>query len=395
VSRLEPVSGWTRLRAVLGGDFTPLHIAEIEFTSLVLPDGRRVELHTAETVGLNSLVPLKPPKPAPTPQTGNGGILGTGKQKVKEQIDARVEQIKGIPDMVRGTGTKELLYDYALSRLPYHPQYIHNRTRFDAELSASLSFGTAKLAPDALGLLGSQPAEGAVAHARLVTSVDSLHSRAGENVEAVLEQPLFSADHKLLLPEGTIVRGSVGMAKKAGWFHHAGRLRFAFQSIELTPDVVRLESTARQAPSAASTTQRLPEFQLRTQAVLHGAEGATAPVKVDSEGGVQAKESKTRFIGTAAAILIARSAADNDEGRHHVEANGPDSNISGRTLGGGLGFGLLGSVAAQASNNVGAALGYYGMAWSVFSTVVARGPEVEFKRNSAIDVGFNPRTAAK
>src|SRR5580704_12817860 len=49
VSRLQPVPRWQRLRAVFGGDFTPLHIAEIEYTSLVMPDGRRMELNTAES----------------------------------------------------------------------------------------------------------------------------------------------------------------------------------------------------------------------------------------------------------------------------------------------------------------------------------------------------------
>src|SRR4051812_39935608 len=37
VSRLQPVSKWERTRVVLGGDFTPLRVAQIEFTSLVLP----------------------------------------------------------------------------------------------------------------------------------------------------------------------------------------------------------------------------------------------------------------------------------------------------------------------------------------------------------------------
>ena len=56
-----------------------------------------------------------------------------------------------------------------------------------------------------------------------------------------------------------------------------------------------------------------------------------------------------------------------------------------------MGFGLLGSISAQSSRNVGAALGYYGMAWAVYSTVVARGAEVQFNKNAVIDVGFNQR----
>jgi hypothetical protein len=57
-----------------------------------------------------------------------------------------------------------------------------------------------------------------------------------------------------------------------------------------------------------------------------------------------------------------------------------------------MGFGLLGAIAAQSSRTVGAAFGYYGLAWSVYSTVVKRGAEVQFGKNAVIDIGFNQRT---
>ncbi len=56
-----------------------------------------------------------------------------------------------------------------------------------------------------------------------------------------------------------------------------------------------------------------------------------------------------------------------------------------------MGFGLLGSIATQTSTDVSRGLGYYGLAWSVFSTVIAHGSEVHFDRNSALDVGFDAR----
>lgn len=59
-----------------------------------------------------------------------------------------------------------------------------------------------------------------------------------------------------------------------------------------------------------------------------------------------------------------------------------------------MGFGLLGAIAAQSSRNVGAAFGYYGLAWSVYSTVVKRGAEVQFGKNAVIDIGFNQRPPA-
>ena len=390
VSRVQPVPRWQRLRAVFGGDFTPLHIAEIEFTFLVMPDGRRMELNTVESPGLNTLVPVKPPKlKAPSPQVQNSGILGTTKQAAKDQIDAQIARIKGIPDLVRGTNKKEWLYDYAMSRLPYHPQSVRNRTRFDAVLKSPLDFGSETVSWNALAILGSQPDPGSIVHARLLTKVDSRNSKPGDGIEAALEQPLFSADHRLILPEGTLVEGSVAVARKANWFHRTGRLRLTFQSVVLTPQTAELRNAA---VNTAETTER--KLQFRTQATVSAAEGGNGPVKVDSEGTVQAQESKTRFIGTAVALLITHRAADNDTGKAGVNGNN-NPNVSGRTLGGGLGFGLLGSIAAQSSKNVGMALGYYGMAWTVFSTIIERGADVQFDRNAVIDIGFNDRSRPK
>jgi hypothetical protein len=399
VSRMQPVAKWERTRAVLGGDFTPLHVAQVEFTSLVLPDGRELQLHTIPSEGLGSFVPLRPPKQRNPNVQSAGGVVGTTKQKIKDQANAQIDRIESIPDIVRGTNKKEWLSDYLMSRLPYHPQYVRSRTRFDAELAAPLDFGPEDVTQDSLGLLGSQPAAGSVVHARLLTPLDSGSSTSGQKVEAVLDQPLFSADHKLILPEGTHLDGSVVLAKRAGWFHRAGRLRFSFQNLEL-PEVARLLVPPRTFAPLAPAVPEEKRLQLRTQGTLSAAEGRKAPLKVDSEGGVRATESKTRFLGTALALLAARAAGDNDPVRAPSSGGtrgaiiGQSPNVGGRTLGGGLGFGLLGTIAAQSSRNVGAALGYYGLAWSVYSTVVARGPEVQFNKNAVVDIGFNRRSPA-
>jgi hypothetical protein len=399
VSRLESVPKWQRVRAILGGDFTPLHVAQVEFTSLVLPDGREMQLHTVSSAGLNSLLPLRPPKQRNPSAQSASGLVGTAKQNLKDQTDAQIDRIRSLPDLVRGTDKKEWLSDYLMSRLPYHPQYVRSRTRFDAELATPLNFGSEAVTPGSMALLGSQPAAGSVVHARLLTALDSASSTQGQKVEAVLEQPLFSADHKLILPEGTHVDGSVVVAKRAGWFHHAGRLRFNFQNLELPEVAGLLASPQTSASSQAPQVQEEKKLQIRTQGTLAAAEGDQGPLKVDHEGGVQATESKTRFIGTAVALLVARAAGDNDPIRAPSSDGvrgaiiGQKSNVGGRTLGGGLGFGLLGTLAAQSSRTVGAALGYYGLAWSVFSTVVARGPEVHFDKNAVVDIGLNSRAS--
>ncbi len=401
VRSLQSVSKWERARAILGGDFTPLHVAQIEFTSLVRPDGREVQVQTVSSAGLNSLFPLRPPKQRnPNNTQPASGVLGSAKQNVKDQTNAQIDRIKGIPDLVRDTNKKEWLSDYLMSRLPYHPQYVRSRTRFDAELAAPLNFGSEPVAPGSLALLGTQPASGSVVHARLLTPLDSGISPQGQKVGAVLDEPLFSVDHKLILPEGTRVDGSVVFVKRAGWFHHTGRLRFNFQNLEL-PEVAGLlmpppAAALSQGPLAEEKEKRL---EVRTLGTLSAAEGDKAPLKVDSEGGVQATESKTRFLGTAVALLVARAAGDNDPlrapsiGGSKGAVIGQQANVGGRTLGGGLGFGLLGTIAAQSSRNVGAALGYYGLAWSVFSTVVARGPEVHFDKNAVVNIGLNSRAS--
>ena len=403
VSRLEPVSKFQRTKAVLGGDFTPLHRAEVEFTSLKLPDGREIAIETQENIGLNSIFsPKARVKKKPNPQN-NPGLVATAKQNIQDQINTQIDRVKSIPDLVRSPNKMEMLSDYLMAKLPYHPQYVRNGTRFDAELKTPLDFGSETVTRSSMLLLGTQPTAESLVHARLVTPLDSSLSKQGQQVDAVLSEPLFSTDHKLILPEGTRLTGSVVMSQKARWFHRSGRLRFNFQDVDLPAEVAQLkfpepEQASAAPPETQVATQKVLRF--RSQAILKAAESDQAPVKVDSEGGVKTTESKARFIQTAIAVLIASKSGDTDAGHLHgggigsVGGAGQNSNVSGRTLGGGLGFGLLGTALSQSSKYVGMAFGYYGLGWSVFSTVIARGQEVQFDKNAVIDIGFNPRTAA-
>jgi hypothetical protein len=395
VGRVIPVSKAERVRAILNGDFTPLHVARVDFTTLVMPDGRALPIQTAEEVGLDTIMPSRPVKQKANTQQ-NAGVLGAGKQQVKDAVQAQIARAKSIPDMVRGPGKMERIEDYLMAKLPYHPQYVRRGTRFDADLVQPLSFGTEPAASAHLAPSGTQPTADTVAHARLVTPLDSAHAQPGETVEAVLAEPVFSADHKLILPEGTQLEGTVVAAKKARRFHRGGQLRFTFKEIELPQEVARLESAA---PAGVEHRPAQEKLKFRTQANLQAAEsGGKAALKVDGEGGVQAKESKTRFLAAAASVMIARRAGDNDPLRNPSgQVVGQSQNVGGRTLGGGFGFGLLGMGIAQSSRWVGAAFGYYGMAWSLYSTVIARGSEVQFRKNAVVDIRFNthPEPAAQ
>jgi hypothetical protein len=382
VSRVQPVGKWQRARAIVNGDFTPLRQAQVEFTTLILPDERKLTVHTVETVGLNSIYtePSKTKRQKSQPQGQNGGILGTAKQTAKDRINGAINaRTRGIADIVRGPNKKEKFVDFLWSKLPYHPQYVRRGTRFDASLRDPLPFGSVPVKPGDLAALGSQPLPDSVVHARLLTALDSASAKLGQEVKAVVNAPLFSPDHKLVYPEGTLLTGTVVLAKRARSFHRSGQLRFNFQKIDLPQEVAALRS--------------ITPAPLASQATLAAAEGSgTAPIKVDSEGGVQAKESKTRFIAPVLSLMIASRAADNDAGHHNsTGAAGGDANVSGRTWGGGSGFGMLGAAVSQSSRYVGMAFGYYGFAWSVYSSVIARGGEVQFDKNAVMDIKFGAR----
>jgi hypothetical protein len=338
-----------------------------------------------ETNGLNSMYSPQPPRKKSKPQKEkkqeeSSGVLGTGKQEIQKQINAAVNsRTQGVADIVRGPDKRERLEEFLLMKLPYRPQWVRKGTRFDADLRESLQFGNATVTTEMLRLLGSSPASDSIVHARLVTPLNSNLAKQGESVQAVISQPLFSADKKLILPEGTHLIGGITMVHRARWFHRGGQLRFNFQKVELPAAFIPL------AVAADNTTGKT------TLASLEAAEssGSTA-IKVDKEGSVKAVEPKTRLIAPAISVLIAAKSQDEDRER----MGGHDANVSGRTLGGASGFGLLGAAAAQASRTVGSVLGFYGMAWSVYSNVVSRGAEVEFKENAAIDFRFGSRAPA-
>ena len=385
VSRLDPMSKMSRATAILAGDFTPLHRAHVEFTTIVLPDGRQIAVHTGLTPGLNSIFSPTPPKKKTKPRgprdpAVNGGVLGTGKQQLKTQIDQRINgQTRGVADIVRGPDKRERLQEFLLAKLPYHPQWVRKGTRFDAELREPVQFGSVTVKTETLQLLGSEPPRDSLVHARLVTRLNSGSSKLGETVQAVISQPLFSSDKRLILPEGTHLIGAVTLAHRVRWFHRGGQLRFNFQKIDLPAG---LAAPAQDGEKVSET---------KTQASLAAAEsGGQTAIKVDGEGGVKAVEPKTRLIAPAISVLIATKSLDNDA----EHRGGGDANVGGRTMGGASGLGLLGAAAAQASRTVGSALGFYGMAWSVYTNIIARGGEVEFGDNTAVDIRFGARAPA-
>jgi len=373
ISALDPIPKMKRAQAILNGDFTPLHFARVAFTNIVMPDGHSLAIQTLDSTGLPTLYspPLPTNKKSAKSQPQNGGVLGTAKRQAKQEAQRQISaRTRGVVDLVRGPNKTERLEDFLINKLPYHPQWYRRNTRFDATLTAPLDFGSVQIPAAALQNVGAPTGE-SWGQVRLLTALSSANADTKTLVEGFLSQPVFSPDHKLILPEGTRLMGRVRQVRAARWFHRGGQLRFTFDRVE---------------PPAFTSVQ--PVSLERTPVLLSAAESdPAAHVKVGPEGDAKATASKSRLLAPLLALMVASRAADDDAGRTTGSAGG-EANYGGRTLGGISGFGLLGSAAAQSSKTLGAALGYYGLAWSVYSTLLSRGNEVEFRKNTAIAVRF-------
>jgi hypothetical protein len=390
VTELEPVSKTARTLAIVGGDFTPLKFAKISFTSLHLPNGRTIVLQTEPSVGLPLLyTPPRPPKknnhPKPNAEKGKTASQHHTRQFLRQQLENQAKaqanaRSHGLYDLVRGPNKREWIENYLLSKSPYHPQWYRSRTRFDAVLRQQLDFGLVDIKPGEGAATGSEPAPGAVGEMAMLKTVSSADARVGDPVESALSKPLFTPGHRLLLPQGTQFTGRVTLAKPAGMFHRGGKLRFAIERVVPPEVVTRTDGNPGPRPVAEPV-----------QGQLVAAESDPKTLKVDAEGTATATESKSRLLRPVIAALVAAKSLDNDTGKQTATGTG-NPNAGGRALGGFSGFGLLGMAASYGPHFIGPALGFYGLAFSVYSNVISRGGEVTFAKNTPIAIQFgSPR----
>ena len=66
----------------------------------------------------------------------------------------------------------------------------------------------------------------------MATTLDSSTTTRGSRFEAVVSEPVFSADHQLILPEGTRLSGAVTVVRPARRLHRNGQLRFLFDRVQ-------------------------------------------------------------------------------------------------------------------------------------------------------------------
>jgi hypothetical protein len=368
VSEIAGVSRMRRTMAAMNADFSPPREIHVEFDELVLPDGRHLSMKTAVfpgSAGVLQFVPAnqKDKKGMAKGKDAASRKIGEVRQEVKRQWESAKQQI-------HEPGKMRRLERYGVARLPFHPQYMDAGTGFNADLQQPLEFGTEPLKPETLTSIGSQPPDGSIVHAVLVTPLSSAKSKKGDAVEAVITQPLVASDH-LFLPEGSHLEGSVLQVQPARRLGRNGQLRIVFHQVK-PPNGV----------------QQKVEASLEGVAVSKGEH-----LSLDSEGGAQVTTPKTRYLTTAISVALAASsvAPDEHDGFRHGGGGGGDA--GGGAANGALGFGLLGTMigAFAHSRVVASGFGFYGAGMSVYSHFLARGRDVVYPKDMSMVIGLGTR----
>lgn len=345
ITALGPAPKHDRLNARLGGDFTPLHKAQLIFDELALPGGRKMRINAPSSGEGVEVVRFAAAGSEHEPSLLKrvwARAIGQGKQTVGNfTAPGKMER------------AKRMLY----SELPYHPQMLLAGTQYTVtfEKDLELSGGANESVP--------QPKKGidttVKLAAALTTPVSSKDAVPGTKVTATVTEPTFDSKHQLLIPQGSLLEGEVTQAHPAGKWGRSGTLRFSFQKLQFPAGF-----TQHVRGSAASVDA-----------------DKNANLAVDVEGGVRPKPK-----GIAAPLamgLLAASAVNEDEAT--VLHTGGASN----------GFALIGRAAALATNSVyvAAGIGFYGTARSVYSRYIAHGDDVTFPQNTRIEVVLGPEGA--
>ncbi|PYX34094.1 MAG: hypothetical protein DMG80_03570 [Acidobacteria bacterium] len=366
VTKIEAISAGKRTLSVLNADFTPLRSVEIGFEELVLPGGRHLPLHTSVTPDSGQVVQF-----VTAPETKDKkSIKDKAAEKTKEAKEQARQQWDDAMKQLKTPGRVHRLERYAEAQLPVHGQYIPAGTVYFAELDDPLDFGSEEMTPQAIASLGGPLPEGAVVRARLLTPLSSATAQKGQDVEAILARPLFDGD-KLIMPQGSRLKGTVRQVQPARRLKKNGQLRIAF--LELVP------------PDG---------LEQKVHATLEGVQaGKDANVKLDSEGGAEATTSKSRYLATTVSLGLAAVSLHGDS---DGVGTGSAGNTGNRIAGGAAGFKLVGMItgALVHSRAFGYTMGAYGAGMSVYSHFLSRGQEVVFPKNTAMEIGIGTRPGA-
>ena len=115
-----------------------------------------------------------------------------------------------------------------------------------------------------------------------------------------------------------------------------------------------------------------------------------ANMQLDEEGGARTTDSKTRYLSSGLAVMLAAAASHTEVEHGTTEMAGPGV----RTAAGGAGFRLTGALLSLVAKStpVSVALGAYGASTSIYANFLSRGHDVVLPKDTPLEIGLARRT---
>jgi hypothetical protein len=337
-----------RIHARLRGDFTPFHIPVVRFDELVLPNGERESMVSDSAKDGAPILRL-----SPAPGAKKGSVFS-------RQIAAEKQRIKDAAAQITAPGRGDRLVQFIYTQLPYHPERIETGTAWTVELAQPLNMRPIDPRPKA-SAKAEPPGPSAETEWRmrayLKETISSADRKPGDTFQAVVSEPVFDAEHAVMVPQGSVIVGEITQTKPARSFGRQGKLRFRFRQLKL--------------PTG---------FTQPVEGTLAGVDAnQSANLQIDPEGGIAPKPQNRVLLPLMLTFLAGRG-LDDDGNRI---ANGAVASN---------GFGIVGRIVGivATSRNVAAGVGFYGAALAFYDLCLARGHNVVFTRNTRIEVTTTP-----
>jgi hypothetical protein len=353
ISKIGKPSGKQLTWSILNADFSPPRPIEVSFDQIVSADGTPLPLHATVVPGSGQVIRLVDSGSAKS--GGAKNAFSVKMDEAKQEWRLAMQQIEE-PDKVHRA------VRLGVAQLPIHPQYLDAGTLYNVELQEPLNFGSEDVKEQELLSIGTPPPPGSLVRASLLTPLDSGIAKRGDTVQAVASKPLFDGD-RLIVPQGTLLNGSVLQVRAARHLKHNGQLRIAFHELVL--------------PSGST---------FRVDTTLAGIQAGQTD-RLDPEGAAKATNPKSRYVTTGIAVSLAMvgQSSPHDEGT----ATGP-------VAGGAVAFRLVGIIVGLAvrSHTVAILMSAYGGSRSIYMNFFGRGRNITFPRYTTMEIGFGGRTAA-
>jgi hypothetical protein len=244
--------------------------------------------------------------------------------------------------------------------MPYHPQYLEEGNQYEMELTRDLRLPVESPLPPA-DLNRQKPIDHMVAvNSRLRSNLSSANAKAGDPVEAVVTAPVLDKQGQLLIPQNSILRGTVMQAAPSRRWGRSGTLRFSFNEVSW-PTGFRQEVDA--TPTAIESN---PQIKLQ----------------VDPEGGVSQQTNRSIAAPLVMGLLSASALGDDDGGLGKAAVSSNGFALIGRVLAIGIG-----------SRYVGGSIGAVATGRTVYTRFLAHGKETHFGTDTEVLLEMSPGRA--